>query len=373
MPTTQTPFLVFINIIIVAIIYFFLNPFSRISFRKNEQKYLVTIILCFVFCLFSFWGSDWFHYLDVFSSLKAGWKGHMEDVYVWIAQNLSPNYIVFRLVIWGSAFLLYLRTINILSISKNLAIYFFGTIYIIWFSYARVSLAMALVFYGYALLNSCHRKRLITKIIALSAIGVSIFFHKTALFAICVTIMTGFMKKYPKKTVWLILLFFPFVVILAKTQLSSFLMMDFDSVDGNMSSYMGAGQRYMDQNRVKMGIGSLIQSFLERFPYYGIAYISFRCLRSKGARLIPDDVKAFMLLQLVIVMVSSVFAFDLGMNTSTLYVRFLRFAAIPTTIVMAYFYEYQLNWLLTKRVIILATCGTGYALLYSFYNALIHS
>ena len=334
---------------------------------------MIGLFLCLLFCTFSFWGTDWFHYQDVFPSLKAGWKGHMEEVYAWIAQNLSPNYTVFRLVIWGSAFLLYLRTINILSISKNLALFFFGTIYIIWFSYARVSLAMALVFYGYALLNSCHRANLITRIIALSAIGVSFFFHKTAFFAIGVAIVAGFMKKYPKKAVWLMLLFFPLVVILAKTQLSSFLMIDFDSADGDMASYMNAGQRYMDRDQGIKGIGSLIQSFLERFPYYGIAYISFRCLRSKDARLIPDDVKAFMLLQLVIVVVSSIFAFDLGLNTRTLYVRFLRFAAIPTIIVMSYLYEYQLSWNLTKRVITLAICGTGYALLYSFYNSFIHS
>ena len=370
MPTTQTPFLVFSNILIVAILYFVLNPFNRNSLRENEKRYFVTIILCFVFCLFSFWNTDWFHYLDAFPSLKAGWKGHMEEIYVWIAQNLSPNYIVFRLVIWGSAFSLYLRTIKLLSISKDLALFFFGTIYIIWFSYARVSLAMVLVFYGFALLNSSNGEKFATRMLALSAIAVSFFFHKTALFAIGVAIIAGLMKKYPKKAVWMMMLSFPLVVILAKTQLSSFVMIDFDSADGDMSSYMMAGQNYMEKNRGVSGIGALIQAILERFPYYGIAYISYRCLRSKGVHIIPNDVKAFMLLQLVIVVVSSVFAFDLGINTRTLYVRFLRFAAIPTTIVMAYLYEHQLHKILTKRVIVLATCGTGYAMLYSFYNSL---
>ena len=370
MPTTQTPYLVFINIIIVAIIYFILNPFSRNSVKKNEQKYILTIILCFVFCLFSFWGADWFHYQESFPLLKSGWKGNLEEVYLWIAQNLSPNYIIFRLIIWGSAFILFLKTINILSISKYIALYFFGTIYIIWFAYARVSLAMVLVFYGYALLNSCNRSKFIVKITALSAIGVSFFFHKTALFAIGVAIVAFFMKKYPKKTLLLMLLLLPLFVVVVKTQLSSFLMIDFDSEDGDLSSYLMTGQNYMEKNQGISGIGSLIQSFLERFPYYGIAYISYSSLRSKSVNLIPDDVKAFMILQFVIVVVSSIFALDLGVNTSTLYVRFMRFAAIPTTIVMAYFYEYKLNWFLTKRVITLATCGTGYALLYSFYNSL---
>lgn len=369
MPTTQTPFLVFSNIVLVTIIYFVLNPYIRNPLRGTQQRYKVAIILCFVFCLFSFWNTDWFHYQDAFPELKAGWKGHMEEVYVWIAQNLSPNYIVFRLVIWGSAFLLFWRTINILSISKNLALFCFGTIYIIWFSYARVSLAMALVFYGYALLNSCHRSSLITKIIAISAIGVSFFFHKTAFFAIGVAIVAGVMKKYPKKAVWLMLIVFPLIVIWAKTQLSSFLLVEFDSADGDLSSYMMAGQNYMDEVRRVSGIGALIQSFLELFPHYGIAYVSFRCLRSKEVHSIPNDVKAFMLLQIVIVVASSIFAFDLGMNTSTLYVRFLRFAAIPTTILMAYLYENKIDRVLTKRIIALATSGTIYAMLYSFYNS----
>ena len=61
--------------------------------RKNFGIFLILI-----FFVFAFWGSDWFHVADFYPQLQAGNKTHMEDVYVWIAQNIAPNYIVFRII-----------------------------------------------------------------------------------------------------------------------------------------------------------------------------------------------------------------------------------------------------------------------------------
>lgn len=361
-----SPLFVGFSIFLWAMMRLILRPTKTDQSGVSDRIRMRSILICICYCLFSFNDTDWFHYQELFPGLKLGWKGHMEEIYVWIAQNLSPNYIVFRLVVWGSAFFLYLRTIKLLSVSKQLALYFFGTIYIIWFAYARVSLAMALVYYGYALWNS-EEKRIIAKMIALCAIGASYFFHKSALFAVAIAIVAVFMQKFPKQAIWMMLLSFPIVIVIARTQLAAFAMLDLDSADSDMASYMASGQNYMDASKRTMGIGAMLYSFCERFSYYGIAFVNFRCLRSQNILFIPRDIKAFMLLQLAIVAVSSIFAFDLGQNTSTLYVRLLRFAGMPTAIVMAYLYEHRLNWILMGRIITLATCGVGYILLYSFY------
>lgn len=370
MPTAQTPLLVFFNILIIVLIYNTLKSVRYYPYAVLSSKYNFASLLCLIFCLFSFWGTDWFHYLELFPGLQLGWKGHMEEVYVWIAQNLSPNYIVFRLVIWGSAFFLFLKTIDQLSISKYLTLYFFGTIYIIWFSYARVSLVMAMVFWGFALIHTS--TKLYMKLLALLVIGSSYFFHKTALFAIGTAFIATAILKYPKIALRMMLISFPLIIVIAKAFVASFVVMDIDASEGEMSSYMAKGQNYMDKSSAEVGIGALIRSFFETSPYYGIAYLSYKCLSSKQAFFVPNDIKAFMLLQIVIVFIASIFAFDFSVNTSALYGRFLRFAPIPNTIVLAYLYQSQFKRQLTKLVILIATCGTGYTLLYTLYCSIVN-
>lgn len=370
MPTSQTPFLVLTSILIISTIYLILSPVKKFPSGDYNKRYKIAVFLCLVFCIFSFWDTDWFHYLDAFDSLKAGFSGHMEEVYVWIAQHLSPNYYVFRLVVWGVAFLLFLRTIQLLSVSKPLALFFFGTIYIIWFSYARASLAMVMVFYGAAILYGNQKRSIARLTIGIVLIISAFYFHKSAIFAILVFIVALVSVKYPKSFIWMLVLAFPLMILLAKSQLSNFIIMDFES-NGDMSEYMAAGQRYMEKNASNRGIGALLQRSLEVLPYYGIAYNSFKELRAEKCGMIPIDIKVFMLMQIVIVLISSIFLFDFGLNTSTIYIRFIRFAAIPTCIVMAYLYEHKLSFKLTRVFIMIATVGTFYAMLYSLYNTLV--
>jgi len=369
MPTLQTPFLVLISILIVILIYIVLRPVKRYPLGNCNGRYVSASLLCIAFCVFSFWDTDWFHYLNAFDDLKAGYSGHMEEVYVWIAQNLSPNYYSFRLVVWGIAFLLFLRTIQLLSVSKPLTLFFFGTIYIVWFSYARVSLSMALVLYGTAILYGNKKKSVGRCVLAVALIIISFFFHKTALFAILVFVIAAVSEKYPKVFVWLMLLAFPLALVLVKTQLSSFISMDFDGIDSDMSEYMSAGQGYMEKDLIKRGLGAFLQRTLEIVPYYGITFVCIKEL--KGNRLVPQNIQVFMLIQIITVLISSIFAFDLGINTTTIYIRFMRFAAIPTSIVMAYCYEHRLSYRLTKIFIMLASLGTSYTMLYSLYNSLV--
>ena len=182
------------------------------------------------------------------------------------------------------------------------------------------------------------------------------------------------MKKFTRTLKWalrMMLLSFPLIIVIAKAFVASFVVMDIDASEGEMSSYMAKGQNYMDKSSAVVGMGALIRSFFETSPYYGIAYLSYKCLSSKQAFFVPNDIKAFMLLQIVIVFIASIFAFDFSVNTSVLYGRFLRFAPIPNTIVLAYLYQSQFKRQLTKLVILIATCGTGYTLLYTLYCSIV--
>lgn len=366
LPNKQSALLVLMNIIMIGCNCLVLKKSLKAPYHTTIGKYRLGVFMCLLFCLFSFWGTDWFHYLEDYFFIRDGYRTNLEDVYVWIIQNISPNYICFRLVVWGTALYLFVKTANNLSVSKELVLLLFSIIYIIWFAYARATLAMAMAFYGYSLIikNSHKFKSVLLGIVILLS---SYFFHKTAAFAIGIVALALLLKRFPRYTLWILLISFPLAIVLAKIGVASFMLTDING-DGDMASYMATGQRYMEKDLSTHGIGAILHSMLERIPYYLTAYLGFGIIRQK-TMILPSDIKAFIVLQILLVFISSIFAFDLGVNTSTIYVRFLRFAAIPTTIVMAYLYQCGYRHKFVKRTIQIAVCGTLYALFYSFYIA----
>lgn len=364
----QTPLLVFLNVLMVGCNYLLLKSTLKYPYTISNGKFGIGCFVCLLFCLFSFWGTDWFHYNETFFWVKEGLHTHLEDIYIWIIQCLSPNYLVFRLIVWGLALYLFYRIIKVMPVSDGLALFLFSSIYIIWFAYARVSLAMAMAFYGYALIVK-NKPNLVSVVLGAAILLASYFFHKSSSFVIAVAIFALLLKKYPRYAIYIVLLSFPAIIIGANMGISDFMGSNVDT-DSTMGEYMASGQHYMNTDSTVGGIGAIIQILLERGPYYLTAYLSVKMLNTKNMT-IPKDIQAFMLLQILIVIFASVFAFNLGANTDTLYGRFIRFGIIPTPIVLAYLYQSGYQSKKVKFTVYVAVLGTVYALLYSFYNSLI--
>ena len=129
MPIASSPALVSLNLFLLALVYMLMRKATKFPYRLNAFPKNLSIVLSIVFVLFSFWGSDWFHYLDLYPNLLRGEKGHMEDVYVFIAQKLSFGYISFRFLIWGTGLIMYCLMVKRLSIDTDLALFFFLSIW----------------------------------------------------------------------------------------------------------------------------------------------------------------------------------------------------------------------------------------------------
>lgn len=369
MPTEQTPQLVLFDILLVLLIFITLRRTLRKPFRISEPEYYLAIFFGILFCLFSFWGTDWFHYIEVYEKLQKGKDSHVEEIYYWIA-GISPNYIVFRLFIWGSALLLFVDITRRLSVSKELAFILFGCMYLTWFSYARASLAMVMAYYGYSLILKPYRNKRFSIILAITAILGSFYFHKSSLFAIATVSLCVLIKKYPTKAVVMCLMMYPLLIMFAKSQLADIMSSDIDANESDLSSYMSSSQHYLDAKATKRGIGAIIMGKLESIPYYMVAFLSFFALKNYR-RLIPQDIKGFMLLTILLLIFSSIFTFDLGFNTGMFYGRFIKFLAIPSSIVLAYLYQNRIYPRLTKASLLIGVLGTAYALLYTFYCSIV--
>lgn len=370
----QTPLLVLSNIIALFYFYVTLKP-ALINPSIISKKRINTIeILMLLFCLFSFWGTDWFGYKNYFISVKSGWGDYvpMEDVYIWLMETL-PSYILFRLVVWGGALLLLRKTISNFGINVKLFYFFFCGISLIWFAYARASLAMAMLFCGVSYImkgQNSYGKKTVNFTIGVTLVICSFYFHKSAVIGIAAIALAVFLRKLGTKNgIRFLLVSFPFIVAMVQGVFSGF----FDNLTSDetnvLNEYAVAGAAHLDSNKTAQGIGIIIEHFLEWVPSYLLVYICIKTLYTKKA--ISNEMSLLMYSLCSIVFVSSVFAFDLGTNTQTIYVRMMRYSQIPLCICLAYMYENGLYLKQVKWVYTLGIAGCIYATSYMLYNIIV--
>ncbi|MBP5455848.1 MAG: EpsG family protein [Paludibacteraceae bacterium] len=367
--TRQTVPLVFLSLLIFLVIYLLLKPVFK-GKQITRTKLYCSYVFLFCFTFFSFYNTDWFHYQSVFNAVKVGFPVHLEMVYVWLIETVCNDYLTFRVIVWGAALILTLLLLKKASISYDLALFFFGTIWIIWFSYARVSLAMAMVFLGGVLLAS-EREPFLMKILGFFLLIFSFYFHKSAAFGIVVVVVALMLKYVKMNVIPFLFILFPILLFVIQFCLGDFLSADIDEEGDTMNSYMSVGQHYMARTGGERGIAANIQRLLERTPYYFLSYMIYKKYRNGGIKRVPSDVRFFMNVLFLIVYGSSLFFFDFGANLETIYGRFLRYSFIPATIVLTYFYEHEHYRGTSKSIYKLAAFGTVYTLLYSFYITIV--
>lgn len=360
--------LVLYNIILMLIVYFSFKDAKRLPFLIFPKiKKTVGIVCLFLFFLFAFWGNDWFHVAEFYPLLRAGDRTHMEDVYSWIAQNLAPNYIVFRAIIWGSCLFLIKLLFDRLDIKKDLLWLMFAVFGAVWCSYARVSLAMCLMFFGLAVFFSPYKQKCLSYIIAISAIAVSYYFHKSALFGIIIVVFATFIRKINRYTIILFVLFIPFVLVVLKNMVSEILYSDANDINGAFGQSLTSAQGYMGREAGVTGIGALLLKIFERTAYILTGILALLMIvKDKKINRSPV-INAFLRLDIFMVLISCLFLFDLGIETSIIAERFFRFLFIPTGILIAYFWQIRYRMRLTKISFVLAILYSSYALLYSLY------
>lgn len=366
------PWLIGLNLIMWGITYILVSPTLAKPYYLSPNRKLFSFCMLLLFTVCAFWGSDWFHIYDKYNMLVLNnWR--LESVYHWIAANLaSSNYFLWRLIVWGSASTLVWLTFTYLNINRNLAIALFLSIWMIWFSYARVSLSMSLAFWGFALIHTRVNRFSPYFILGFVAIISSFYFHKSASFAIaCCLIVTFF--PFLNRRMWIfILILFPLLVYYAQQNLSGILLGNIKAESKELASYVARGQEYLSLKNVFQGIGYLLGQLLERIPYYMLAITSFRIIVSDNYEEYSKDIIAFMKLLVLIIISASIFLFDLSMNTQLVYERFMRFSFIPACVVLTYCLDNEIFPKWHKCVLYIAISGSAYQLIYMLYCSIMN-
>lgn len=364
--------MVFANLLLLVILFCVFEPTYRGHAIPPSRKRL-GVFFILIFCLFSFWGTDWFHYFDIFQQQKEYpfSRTSIEPIYVWIIANISNNYIVFRIIVWGTSLLLLIDSVRRLSINRNCFWLVFISTSLVWFSYSRVILAMSLMFWGVSLLFD--RVKLLTVgrlILGLFAIGASYYCHKSAIFGIAIIVLSLLSSLLSKRSYIVFIALLPLVVILVKTNITDFMLSSVDEDGSSLESTLAVAQMYMGRNRYIHGPGAMLQQLLEKASFYLTALLCISLQKHKHYTRFPNGIKVFINIVLLIVILSTVFVFDLSINSRTLYTRFLRFCTIPMAIVLAFSWEERLFPKLRRSTFWIGWMSTLYTVTYSFYVSL---
>lgn len=352
-----------------------LKPCFKYPYLTNNTSRNISVLLVIVFCTYAFWGGDYFHYFEIYNEARHDFYGyfHLENVYRWIIDNVAFTYTIFRIIVWGGALLLLIATYRRSSPNSDLCLFYFVACYLCMFSYSRTSVSIALILLGLSFLaNPKSKSKLWSTILCVAIIGSSVFFHRTAVIGIVAAVAALFLRNAGKKTLIVMIIVMPLIVVAMQYVLDYFMLMDLDEDayvsarhrDRYMLSTSGRGRAVVG------GIGERISAYLTRIPLYLSGVLFIHMLASGKFRLFSKTEKIISAFAFTTVLIALCFLIDLGYNTFTLHYRTLNFAMPANAVFLAAVHRLGFNNKILKFIFWLSVLGQFYNLAYSAYCAL---
>lgn len=302
--------------------------------RNRSYPVQITWILALIFCLYAFWDTDYFSFRYIFHTELDDFR---DPLYTYIGMVSFESYTIFRLLIWGTALYLFKRTVDRFDISYNVAAYIFTVFFLLTFSYARVSLGMAMYFYGLSfLLRPNQENRFWSIVWGLAMVGASYFGHRSLLALIMLTPLA--LIKLNKKSFLAIVALGVIVGGLAATLLE-------DIVSGTviLSDDLGAFGEAAEQYaniEVEMEYNwkfALMRNLRFYSFYVAMAYIVWKTAFSSDAKRVSNEIKRLATVCLGILILAVSFMVLPSWGAEIIGYRYLYMLGIPVCLILAYF------------------------------------
>lgn len=302
--------------------------------RNRKAPIFFTWMLILIFVLYAFWDTDYFSFRYIFHTSLEGFR---DPLYYYLSFISFDSYTIFRLLIWGTGLLLFHKTAKRFNLNSNYTAYIFVIFFLLTFSYARVSLGMALYFYGLSyLLKPNQQNQFGSYVWGLIFIGCSYFGHRSLMALILLTPIV-FIKPN-KKNLILILTFGVLVSGLAATLLS-------DIITGSLKlgdDFGGAGEAAEQYANIEVEMEYNWKFTLMRYLrfssfYIAIAYAVWKSIFSQYSNVISIEIKKLILLSLCIMIFAISFMVLPSWGAEIIGYRYLYMLGIPVCIMLSYF------------------------------------
>ena len=320
-----------------------LNMVIILSYKKidklkpNKLNWFIALLFC---VFFAKWETDYFSYNRGFYLLSEEYR---DPLYYYIKFFSFGSYELWRTIVWGGALILFNKTCKRLNISANILMYIFSVFFLMTFSYARASLAMASYFYGLSCIV-CSPKKIK---LGLFFVLFSYFAHRSSL--LLIVMLPLIYMRFNKKRMLLFLLLSPILMLLMNKALI-ILNAGTISDDSVISGFTDAAQHYAYYNRKDLAINWKFElvTKLRNYSFYILyAYISYRLIKLKFN--VDEGIKRFFSISTILIYISSLFIFNTGAvgMTDIIGQRYLYFLGIPLCLLLSYLIQ---NGYCTKKM-----------------------
>ena len=358
------------NLFLFFIILYILWPYYKRYLTRSSRPAKWAVLFVLVFCVFAFWDTDYFHYFNWFYYQRdSEFSQSIEKIYILIADTVG-DYNLFRLIVWGSSIYLCGQLSKRLQLPLGLFFLILAGCFLTKFSYGRVTLAIAITFFGLCVFisNPNKNRKNLSRIVGLIIILSAFFFHKSALFGIGICIISLLFYSIGKSKLILLIIAYPAVIVISGYFIGQLL-----TYVGGADSMVNvtSAQGYLNKESSSVGAAKFLSNSLSWAPYYLSALIYVKAVISGKLSRLPISVKIFGLASFAVPYIATTFAFDLGANTYVFFYRFLFFAMIPATVFLCQCIVYKIYPKLTRIAFLCGVSSCGYSILYSLYLSLI--
>ena len=313
--------------------------------ESNKPRTILLFCGILLFALTAFVGDDFFHYYErmfeyrgqVFGDQERG----IEAFYQYLIHYINGNYFLFRLIVWGSSLFLIVFAARQFKVNVYHTLFVILAGYIITFSYARATLAMAILSLGVAIICNATEyelnRRLRLTILGLLITMSSIYFHRSMLPVIVIVICWAIMPWKKQIAKYSMILFPVFVAICSVVLKVAFeeLFQVANAVEDE-SGMLERAEFYSEQDSIIHNSNGYIRLFLHYTTFYlpllliSNAFRVERILQSVEKKIIW----LYQFVYLIFVFATSFLLMDF--ESETMFYRYLYMSFIPMSILIAY-------------------------------------
>ena len=304
--------------------------------------------------------SDWFSYQeDVWEYDFNSLYQHFEPIYGVIIGLVNKNYLLFRIVVWGGAFLLTCNAYKRFEVNRNVGIFFIITAFLLTFNYARATLGMSCYCVGLSfLLKPAQGKKLFSYILALFFFFCAYSFHHSLLILVGMT----FAIFLPLDRPIIIVLALSLIPTAAAILYGYFELAEFLS-DEDVAEKL---RLYGELEKASWNIYGTIRYTIQYGAFYFPIIVNTITVIKNKTYL---DASFLKVNNVVLATVLTSFAFlFMGFNNLIFVYRILFMTMIPTSILTVYLYQTNvLKRGMYTAILIWGVAGNLFPLLYGIY------
>lgn len=328
--------------------------------QKQILSYCIALLLLSVFGFsdFDFWGC-WKGYIHC---KKNGDSGVYEPFYEWLTYY-TPNYFIWRTIIWGLAVFLMIKTIKRLKVNYNATFIFLTLIYVLSFYKLRNVLGFSVMFWGLSLIISPDKKnRRLCIMSGILYIVLSFWCHKTMIMSIA--LLASCCLKFNKCRINILIIAWPFLISAVTILLNKFI--GGIIVLGNND--MGLANRAMSYatnvGETSNLNGMIRTALIESSILIPFAYMTKKIIYDKIQ--IPSSINCLYKYWFVTTYIAYLFAFQDAANW--IYIRIGTMGYFPMCIVLGWYWATHRRTRSQRLILLLCLLSYLYRTCYMVYK-----